>query len=133
MTDLITAVENALSGSLTLDGEAMPVYVRGHSEDQSPCVIIERPDVDGNEYLDRSSTSDARLRLRVHDRKGSGGFYALRAAEIADSVHSVLSPSLTVDGSTVAFTEPDKRPVSDYEIEGQPAYDIVLIYDLFLP
>jgi len=133
VTDLLSAVENALSGSITHDGNDIPVYVRGHTEDTAPQVLIERPDTDGTEYMDRSSTSDARLRVRVHDRKGSGGFYALRAPEIADSVHSVLYPSLTVDGSTVAFTEPDRRPVSDYEIEGQPAYDIVLIYDLFLP
>ena len=45
MTDLITAVENALSDSLTLDGEAVPVYVRGHSGDAAPQVLIERPAV----------------------------------------------------------------------------------------
>lgn len=136
MTDLITAIEDALSGTLSHDGASVPVYVRGHVEDEVPCVVIERPRSDGNEYLDRTTTKDARLRIRVHDRKGNShggtGWYVLRAPVIADKVHQELKPSVEVAGSDVAFLEPDRRPI-DYEAEGESALDIALIYDLFLP
>jgi len=136
MTNLITAVENALSGSLTLDGEAVPVYVRGHSGDAAPQVLIERPAVpDTITTHDRGGGQLPRLRIRVHDRKGTDGWYVMRSAEIADAVHDELSPSVDVDGSAVPFLEPQRRPVGfDGETaEGQTVTSIVLIYDLFLP
>ena len=127
MTDLIKATEDALSGAVS-----HPVYVRGHVEDEVPCVVIERPESDGSTTMDRDTWHDVRLSIRVHDRKDAGGFYVLRAPTIADEVHDVLSPSLEVGGSTVAFTEPDRRPVEGYEAEGSEALDILLIYDLFI-
>lgn len=136
MTNLISAVQAALDGSVSHAGETVPVYVRGHVGDEVPAIVIERPETDGTEYMDGSSTQSPRLRVRVHDRKGNthGGvaWYVMRSAEIANKTHDVLNQGVSVDGSTIAFLEPNRRPVT-YEVEGQSASDLILLYDLFLP
>jgi hypothetical protein len=132
MIDLLQATYDTLDGAITHDGAPVEVYLRGHVGDAVPCVVIERPPIDGTEYLDRSVTGTARLRIRIHDRQGHAGYSLKRAYEIAGQVRSLLSSGVDVGGSAVAFTEPNQRPLS-YEAEGQQATDLVLVYDLFLP
>jgi hypothetical protein len=132
MIDLLQATYDALDGAITSGGETVEVYLRGHVGDAVPCVVIERPPVDGTEYLDRSVTGTARLRIRIHDRQGDMNYSLKRAYQIAESVKQLLSSGVDVGGSAVAFQEPDQRPLS-YEAEGQQATDLVLLYDLFLP
>jgi hypothetical protein len=132
MIDLLQATYDALDGAITHGGAPVEVYLRGHVGDSVPAVVIERPPVDGTEYMDGSATGTSRLRIRIHDRQGGTNYSLKRAYQIAESVKQLLSSGVDVGGSTVAFQEPDQRPLS-YEAEGQQATDLVLVYDLFLP
>jgi len=137
MTDLISAVVDALDGSISVDGETVTVYMRGHEEDAVPCVMVERPEGDGRGQMDGSSHQMVRLDIRVHDRKGNlhagKPFYALRPQTIANEVESVLSSGVTASGTEIRFLKPDHDPLPSYEAEGQSAYDHLLRYQLLLP
>ena len=131
MKELLEAIYAAL-GSLTQDGEAVPVYVRGAQPKDvpAPSVLIEIPESTGFSTMDRAGYEFLRLTIRIHDRE-TDGFYPLRRIAIADKVIAALRPNVTAGSTTVAMIQPDQRPVH-YTAEGDPAHDQLLIYRTLL-
>lgn len=134
MTTFVRAIHDSLTG-LQYAGEDVPVYIRGNepAEKAAPSVLIELPDAVGSETLDRHVRDDLRLRIRVMDERGTGGYHALRRSEVAELVVDTLRPSVTVNdgtagGRTVGIFQPERRHIP----EDETRVDTVLVFDTFM-
>jgi hypothetical protein len=135
---LIKKIQEALQG-VSFGSTGLDVYVRGHIEEDAnaPFVLIERPETDGRETLDRRTHNRVTLQIRCHDSKAAKGFYSLRSLSMSSLVVDTLKTStVEVEGKDITFVEPDKNTVT-YDMQGtlgqagDTAYDTILTYEIY--
>lgn len=130
--DLLQELFTTLDSSIVVDGNTIPVYIRGDqpSDVPSPSIIIEPFEEKGTETLDRSTIINVRLTIRIHDRK-TNGWYATRVSKVKEEIVSTLRPSIVVSGAPVGMFQPDTLN-QRYSVEGQEANDKLLFFDTFI-
>lgn len=112
----------------TLDGQTgVPVYTAGSvpTDEEPPYVVLEIPRSTGSETLDRRRRDDVRQRIRIHDRYPPGRADRAKALGISAAIQTAMKNAFDF-----YVPPPQERPLPQYSVNGEQAYDLVLIYDL---